>query len=258
MFIFLMIFGGFFTITGLLNIINDVDVTVSIIFLIIGILALSAGLLLNYYKQKKIILENGAKDIEDITKKYENRNIEREHSEEAYSTYLLLKDYPTSKNPHFETNTTYKLIIVSIQKIKGLLFALNKNSYPATYIDDIQLANLIINDFFQLDNSVEFECEDEIESLYSTIWVYVAYYLMVNESKIISKLSNKIKKVISPQKLIKNTRNRFVVTALLNARNSDDTFNKNIDLPDYPQILNEVATEMIINNPLETPFYEPR
>lgn len=175
MFIFLMIFGGFFTIIGLLNIANDVDIIASVIFLIMGIAALAGGLIFNYYKEKRAIITRHSKELANIVKKHENRMNEIEHSPEAYLTYINLKDYPKSRNPFWKNDQLYESIILFIRHT----YATCKNiTHEEPFIvDTIQFANLVRSELPK--DTILSE-----EVFLCTLEAYASYYLTINEEEI--------------------------------------------------------------------------
>ena len=174
MFIFLMIFGGFFTIIGFLNIINDVDLTTSLAFLIIGIISLTLGVIFNYYKEKRTILKNGAKEIEEITKKYKNRYIEIEHSPETYLTYINLKDYPKSRNPYWEHDGIYESIILFVRRMYRTSHIAHGDPF---IVDTIQFANLVRSE-------VPKDTFLDEEVFLATLNAYTTYYFTIDEDSI--------------------------------------------------------------------------
>lgn len=186
---------------------------------------------------------------------YPHQNSKKEHSKESYRSYINLKDYPVSNNPYYIDSTTYKAIIAFIKKTNQLIKERHPQLSDLPTINNVQLANLIMNEGELPLNLNETNEKDLVPFVYA----YILYYLSVRENKILLRILKDTKNADYTNKLIKNARKRFIATMLIDLRHSDeDWFNDNIKFPDYPHILEDVADEMSINNPLETPFYEPR
>lgn len=238
MFVFLMIFGGVLSIGGVINIFIDDNLPTSIIFLIMGISALTLGWVLNYYKEKRNILENGAKEIEEITKKYKKRYIEMEHSKESYRFYINLKDYPKSKNPNYRDFETYEAIILFIKR----MYIISEKIHHGNpfKVEVIQLANLIMNE------TPEEYLKDE-ELFLSTLNAYTAYYFSVDETAIYNKLLNDIEDSALVSDIMFRLRKKYIDEYKKNA-NEAPLYIENI--PDVADLMTDVFDEMNLLPPL--------
>lgn len=196
-------------------------------FLIISIICFFIGIIMESNKSEK-------EKSELIQENYKLKAdaIKHEHSEESYSSYINLKDYPKSQNPNYKTLETYKAVVLFIQRMYIITKKSNGNPYE---VHPTQLANLIMN-----------EAKDKLtndELFIATMNSYISYYFMLDETNLHKNLLEDFNKDLTDE-IIFQLRQRFVEEYKESFLRDEEA-----KIPNIENILTDIFNEKDITTP---------